>query len=190
MIDYPPHEVDKEYCSLALSCIHSCTGWRRPIRCLKLQVIFRKRAANYRALLRKMIRHPMGLCHLVFFSSILIRCLARILFHFLFWFISDSCATVYSFASLAVSLLLQCDASVYFCSVLLQCAVAVCCCSVLLQCAVAVCCCSVVHSLWFARMLPCFGLSCFRCVVEVQWTVAMWYCSAVLQSGVAVWCAV
>jgi hypothetical protein len=33
----------------------SCrTGWRRPIGCLKLQVIFRKRATNYRALLRKM----------------------------------------------------------------------------------------------------------------------------------------
>jgi len=30
-----------------------CTGWRRPIGCLKLQVIFRKRATNYRALLRK-----------------------------------------------------------------------------------------------------------------------------------------
>ena len=29
------------------------TGWRRPIGCLKLQVIFRKRATNYRALLRK-----------------------------------------------------------------------------------------------------------------------------------------
>ena len=29
-------------------------GWRRPMGCLKLQVIFRKRAANYRALLRKM----------------------------------------------------------------------------------------------------------------------------------------
>jgi len=31
-----------------------CTGWRRPIGCLKLQVIFRERATNYRALLRKM----------------------------------------------------------------------------------------------------------------------------------------
>ena len=31
-----------------------CTGWRRPIGCLKMQVIFRKRATNYRALLRKM----------------------------------------------------------------------------------------------------------------------------------------
>jgi len=30
------------------------TGWRRPIVCLKLQVIFCKRATNYRALLRKM----------------------------------------------------------------------------------------------------------------------------------------
>ena len=30
------------------------TGWRRPIGCLELQVIFRKRATNYRALLRKM----------------------------------------------------------------------------------------------------------------------------------------
>jgi len=29
------------------------TGWRRPIGCLKLQVIYRKRATNYRALLRK-----------------------------------------------------------------------------------------------------------------------------------------
>ena len=29
------------------------TVWRRPIRCLQLQVIFRKRAKNYRALLRK-----------------------------------------------------------------------------------------------------------------------------------------
>jgi len=30
------------------------TGWRRPIGCLKLQVIFRKRATNDRAFLRKM----------------------------------------------------------------------------------------------------------------------------------------
>ena len=30
------------------------TGWRRPIGCLKLQVISRKRASNYRPLLRKM----------------------------------------------------------------------------------------------------------------------------------------
>ena len=31
-----------------------CTGWRRPIGCLKLQVIFRKKATNYRALLQNM----------------------------------------------------------------------------------------------------------------------------------------
>ena len=45
-------------------CTHTCVyikpanvsgaGWRRPIGCLKLQVIFRKRATNYWALLRKM----------------------------------------------------------------------------------------------------------------------------------------
>jgi len=42
------------------------TGWRRLIGCLKLQTIFRKRATNYRALLRKMtckIRHLMTLRH-------------------------------------------------------------------------------------------------------------------------------
>jgi len=30
------------------------TGWQRPSGCLKLQVLFRKRATNYRALLWKM----------------------------------------------------------------------------------------------------------------------------------------
>ena len=30
------------------------TGWRRHIGCLKLQVIFRKRATNHKALLQKM----------------------------------------------------------------------------------------------------------------------------------------
>ena len=33
--------------------LHSA-GWRRPIECLKLQVIFRRRATDYEALLRKM----------------------------------------------------------------------------------------------------------------------------------------
>jgi len=47
-----------------------CTGWRRLIGCLKLQVIFHKRATNCRARLRKMtyadkasydsLRHPVG----------------------------------------------------------------------------------------------------------------------------------
>ena len=43
-----------------LQCVLQCaicgsriTGWRRLTGCLKLQVIFRKRASNYRALLRK-----------------------------------------------------------------------------------------------------------------------------------------
>jgi len=33
---------------------HRSTKWQRPIGCLKLKVIFRTRATNYRALLRKM----------------------------------------------------------------------------------------------------------------------------------------
>ena len=45
---------------------HPNTGWRRLIGCLQLQVIFRKRATNYRNLLRKWpmkIRHLMTLRH-------------------------------------------------------------------------------------------------------------------------------
>jgi len=51
-----PCILSKEpYTSLALSEEHwTITGWRRPIGCLKLQVIYRKKATNYRALLRKM----------------------------------------------------------------------------------------------------------------------------------------
>jgi len=48
------------------STIHDATGWRRPIGCLQLQVIFSKRATNCKALCRKWpvkMRHPMGLCH-------------------------------------------------------------------------------------------------------------------------------
>jgi len=40
--------------SAAHARLFSVTGWRRHIRCLKLQVIFRKRATDYRALLREM----------------------------------------------------------------------------------------------------------------------------------------
>jgi len=40
---------------ILLGCLTFVTGWRRPIGCLKLQVIFRERASNYRALSRKMI---------------------------------------------------------------------------------------------------------------------------------------
>ena len=39
---------------ILLTFLNVSTGWRRPIGCLKLQVIFRKRATNYRALLREM----------------------------------------------------------------------------------------------------------------------------------------
>ena len=53
-------------CTCVCTCVYVCvrmgvcmcrswvTGWQRPIGCLKLQVIFRKRATDYRALLRKM----------------------------------------------------------------------------------------------------------------------------------------
>ena len=50
---------------VTLHIISRCiTGWPRPIGCLRLQVIFCKRATNYRALLRKWpmkIMHPMRL---------------------------------------------------------------------------------------------------------------------------------
>jgi len=36
------------------ACVNVHTVWRRLIGCFKLQVIFRKKATNYRALLRKM----------------------------------------------------------------------------------------------------------------------------------------
>ena len=53
------YSLSKERYSLSkelyiLSTNSKATGWRRPIGCLKLQAIFRKRANYYRALLRKM----------------------------------------------------------------------------------------------------------------------------------------
>ena len=42
------------YCKRDLSALYIDTGWQRLIGCLKLQVIFRKRATNYRALLWEM----------------------------------------------------------------------------------------------------------------------------------------
>ena len=48
-------ERESERTFTAIAAAHfTDTGWRRPIGCLKLQIIFRKRATNYRALLRKM----------------------------------------------------------------------------------------------------------------------------------------
>jgi len=41
-------------CAQASKSPNTHTGWRRLIGCLKLQVVFCKRATNYRALLRKM----------------------------------------------------------------------------------------------------------------------------------------
>jgi len=43
--------VNESWCTRVWMCR---TGWRRPIGCLKLQVNFRKRAIQYRALLREM----------------------------------------------------------------------------------------------------------------------------------------
>jgi len=45
-----------QMCSLIFEALDAFTytGWQRPIGCLKLQVIFRTRATDYRALLRKM----------------------------------------------------------------------------------------------------------------------------------------
>ena len=40
--------------------LYSATGWRRLIGSLKLQIIFHKRATNYRALLRKMTHKDKG----------------------------------------------------------------------------------------------------------------------------------
>ena len=42
--------------------IESRTGWRRLIGCLKMQVIFHKRATNHRALLQKMTYKDKGSC--------------------------------------------------------------------------------------------------------------------------------
>ena len=46
--------LDKDYWSVLQFDSTKTTGWRRPIGCLKLQVIIRQRATDYRALLRKM----------------------------------------------------------------------------------------------------------------------------------------
>ena len=48
-------------CRTTISCVCThTTGWRRPIGCLKLQVIFRKRATIYRVVLRKMTCKNIG----------------------------------------------------------------------------------------------------------------------------------
>jgi len=52
------HESSLDICTSSLV----ETLWRRPIGCLKLQVIFRNRATDYRALLRKMTYTEMVSC--------------------------------------------------------------------------------------------------------------------------------
>ena len=42
--------------------VHIGTGWRRPIGCLKLQVVYRTRATNHRALLRKITYKEKASC--------------------------------------------------------------------------------------------------------------------------------
>jgi len=89
MYPFPPYCVhgacvasseaaDAAAASLATAMYH--TGWQRLIGCLKLQVIFRKRSTNYRALLRKMTcEDPMGLRHPVRDISY-IKCISRTLY--------------------------------------------------------------------------------------------------------------
>ena len=48
-------------CAMTLIPVRA-TGWRRPIGCLKLQVIFRKRATNYKALLQKITNNEKASC--------------------------------------------------------------------------------------------------------------------------------
>ena len=49
------------YVTLCIYLTHA-TAWQKPIRCLNLQVIFRKRASNYSALLRKMTSKDKAFC--------------------------------------------------------------------------------------------------------------------------------
>jgi len=50
------------YCNTIQHSATPSTGWRRPIGCLKLQVIFRKRATMYRALSRKITSRDKASC--------------------------------------------------------------------------------------------------------------------------------
>jgi len=62
-----PHMFPKEPYTLSIKALDIFkralrTGWRRLIGRLKLQVIFRKRATNYRALLQK---YPVKIMHIM-----------------------------------------------------------------------------------------------------------------------------
>jgi len=57
------HELVSRTQVVITTCVYMrTTGWQRPIGCLKLQVIFRKRATNYRTLWRKMTCKDKGSC--------------------------------------------------------------------------------------------------------------------------------
>ena len=75
----------------ACRCVHD-TEWRRPIGCLELQVTFRKRATNYRSLLRKITYKDKA----SYGSSlpcmyIAYTCTFHIHVHFIYMYISYTC---------------------------------------------------------------------------------------------------
>jgi len=109
---------------------HRCrTGWRRPIGCLKLQVIFRKRATNYRALFREMTykdkaSHGCSPPCNVLSSTHLLRCVAVYRRVSLYVAVCCACCSVMQHVAACCSVLHDsCDA---VCCSVLQC-VAVCC---------------------------------------------------------------
>jgi len=110
------------------------TGWRRPIGCLQLQVTFRKRATNYRALFREMTYKDNAFygCsppYNVLSSTHLLRCVA-----------------VYRRVSLFVAVCCAC------CSVMQHVAA---CCSVLHDSCDAVCCSMMQYVAVCCSMLQC-----------------------------------
>ena len=59
---YPLHSDRLLYPLHSILGLFHAAGWSRLIRCLKLQVVFRERATNYRALLRKMTYEDKASC--------------------------------------------------------------------------------------------------------------------------------
>jgi len=104
------------------------TGWQRPIGCLKLQVIFRKRATNYRALFREMTykdkaSHGCSPPCNVLSSTHLLRCVAVYRRVSLYVAVCCACCSVMQHVAACCSVLHDsCDA---VCCSMLQC-VAVC----------------------------------------------------------------
>jgi len=62
VLHYPVDKIqEKRHKDNSVKC-RGGTGWPRPIGCLKLHVIFRIRATEYRALLRKMTYEDKASC--------------------------------------------------------------------------------------------------------------------------------